>query len=243
MRLLDWPTGDAMEQLADLINAVAALSWPALVAAFLYTVASPLKALIESREFNVEVAGFKVSVGSSIQKMNTELAEIKAKLSQLEPASATEPGFRVPTPPSEGKSAQETSTPARKDTKILWVDDKPQGNALEIGQLKSLGFEIHLAESTADGMRMIEEADPPYDLVLSDIGRTEDGTYQRMAGLELLRQIRSVREELPVLFYTTHRTAQLRPIRDAVDADRNAYATGSTTEVFSLINKVIRKTA
>src|SRR5262249_25165137 len=97
--------------------------------------------------------------------------------------------------------------------------------------------------STAEGMRMFEDADPHYDIVLSDIGRTEDGKYERKAGLDFLKEIRASQSDIPVLFFTTERTARLRPIREAVDADKNAYATGSTTELFVQINKALARQA
>jgi len=236
-----------MEALAHLINAVAALVWPAIAAALLYALASPIKALIQSREFTVQVAGIKLTVGFSIEELNREIAQIKTKLSELEPggkdmafstiaAEAARSG-------SNGEAEPESSKPSRLGNRILWVDDKPETIALSIAQLRSIGLEVELASSTAEAMRKVEEANPPYDLVLSDIGRYEDGKSVPKAGLVLLKQIRSLHGDLPVLFFSTARTIGLRPIREAIDADKNVYGTGSTTELFDLINRVLTKTS
>src|SRR5215813_10727938 len=232
-----------MEEFAHLMNALASLAWPAIAIAFLFILASPIKDLIQSREFNVEVAGFKVSVGSSLEKLNAELADIKSKLAQLEMSNKDDsaPATGASTTEAQNETQAEASKPTLRSNRVLWVDDKPEGNAFAIAQFRSIGLRVDLAKSTAEGMRMFEEADPPYDLILSDIGRTEDGRYERTAGLNLLTQIRNVQGDIPVLFFTTRRTAQLGPIRQAVEADKNTYTTVSATELFVLINRALAR--
>jgi CheY-like chemotaxis protein len=240
-----------MEEFAHLINALVGLAWPAIAAVILYGLGPPIKsmiqspefkAMIRSREMTVQVAGFKVSVGSSIEELNRELAGIKAKLSQLE-SGGKEMAFSTIAAASGSENDAEPNRSQSSPTRILWVDDKPEGNAFAIDQLRSIGLEVDLAETTAEGMRKIDEADPPYNLVLSDIGRTEEGNYERFAGLSLLKQVRSVQSDLPVLFFTTSRTERLKPVRDVVDSDKNAYVTSSTTKLFDLINKALKKTS
>jgi CheY-like chemotaxis protein len=144
-------------------------------------------------------------------------------------------------PGPETEAEPKGSKISHRGNKILWVDDKPESNAFEIAQLRSLGLEVDLARSTAEGMRKFEQAARSYDLVLSDIGRTEDGQYERKAGLELLKQIRSAQSDVPVLFFTTSRTAELKPIREAVESDKYARVTGSTTELFDMIHEALAK--
>ena len=84
--------------------------------------------------------------------------------------------------------------------KLLWVDDKPEGNAFEIAELRSIGMHVDLAKTGQEALQIFSDSEPPCDLLLSDVGRIEDGSYKRLAGLELLQQLRSSGTTVPVLF-------------------------------------------
>lgn len=229
-----------MEKYTALIGAIAALFWPALVATVLVLLRTPIRDMIASRAITLEIGGIKVSVGSSIEQINKDLAELKAKFLQIDVGAKKDTVFNENTNESDGKSlVGGTKAPTLTRTDILWVDDKPDGNALAIAQLHSLGFDITIARSTEEGIQRVEAANPPFKLIISDIARTEGTGHVHFAGLELLRQLREGHIEIPVIFYTTDRTARMQPVREALLKDGNASATGSTTDLFSLINKAL----
>jgi DNA-binding response OmpR family regulator len=79
---------------------------------------------------------------------------------------------------------------------ILWVDDHPSNNRLQIADLKQDGIAVHLAETTEDALKLV--AMNRYDLLISDLGRGED----RLAGLKMIRALRQRGNTVPVVIYT-----------------------------------------
>jgi CheY-like chemotaxis protein len=65
---------------------------------------------------------------------------------------------------------------------VLWVDDRPDNNALFIDQLMTAGVRVDTARTTAEGLAFASGRD--YGAVISDMGRREDGSYRTTAGLE-----------------------------------------------------------
>jgi DNA-binding NtrC family response regulator len=79
---------------------------------------------------------------------------------------------------------------------ILWVDDHPSNNALEVEALRKRRIAVHLAESTEDAFKLL--AFNRYALVVSDLGRGED----RLAGLRMIGAMKQRGVNVPVLIYT-----------------------------------------
>ncbi len=94
--------------------------------------------------------------------------------------------------------------------RILWVDDVPMNNAVEIRDLESLGVRVTTARSTEEAVEILRRRHD-FDLILSDVHRDEGGVSRDTAGFDLLVRLR---EELkvyaPVIFYTSNarRTAE-----------------------------------
>ena len=80
--------------------------------------------------------------------------------------------------------------------RVLWVDDHPEHNESETAALAKLQIEVQTATSTSEGVKVLE-ADPTFDLVISDWGRS----WEWQAGLRLLARVRELRPALPVIFY------------------------------------------
>jgi eukaryotic-like serine/threonine-protein kinase len=90
---------------------------------------------------------------------------------------------------------------AASGARILWVDDRPEGNRYEILLLESLGIEVVTATSTREAQQKIETE--RWDLVLSDLNREQNPTE----GLQLLHWLREQGRRLPVVYYTMPPTA------------------------------------
>ncbi|HET7120199.1 MAG TPA: response regulator [Solirubrobacterales bacterium] len=82
--------------------------------------------------------------------------------------------------------------------RILWVDDQPANNRLEIQALRAQGVEVDTAASNAEALAYAGAT--AYDLVLSDIGRTPP--EPETAGLELPRLLREADIRAPLAYYT-----------------------------------------
>lgn len=83
---------------------------------------------------------------------------------------------------------------------ILWVDDKPQNNKYEIGRLEDAGYEVTKAPSTDEAKAQLNNGPKPM-LVISNMGRLENGNYNSEAGLDLLKEVGT---DHPVFFYTSY---------------------------------------
>jgi DNA-binding response OmpR family regulator len=112
------------------------------------------------------------------------------------------------TPPITHDAADAVAT-------ILWVDDHPSNNRLEIADLKQRHIAVHLAESTEDALKLV--AMNRYPLLISDLGRGED----RLAGLKMIEAMRQHGITVPVIIYTIRpkdragQEAQRRLVADA----------------------------
>jgi CheY-like chemotaxis protein len=82
--------------------------------------------------------------------------------------------------------------------RLLWVDDAPANNRLEVQALREMGVEIDTAISNAEAAAYARSR--IYDLVISDIGRSSPLEDDR-AGLELPSVLRAAGRESPVAYY------------------------------------------
>ena len=99
--------------------------------------------------------------------------------------------------------------------RVLWVDDTPDNNRLEMAALAKLQIEVIIATNTPKALRSIVLDAEGFDLVISDWERPADGPE---AGLALLREIRSGRQRSPTFhlfsitaFLTSRRAAHAPP--------------------------------
>ncbi len=117
--------------------------------------------------------------------------------------AAPEPGeIESGDPEAPGAGGQE-ALPAG-DFRILIVDDEPVIRQVLVNHLSARGYELELASSGAEALRLLEERD--VDLVLLDI------MMPRMSGYEVCRVLRRSRSHqvLPVIFLTAkHRVSDL----------------------------------
>ncbi|MET0324165.1 MAG: response regulator [Ilumatobacteraceae bacterium] len=84
--------------------------------------------------------------------------------------------------------------------RILWVDDKPRNNINERSVLEQMGMRIDLATSTSEALAALQRN--RYDLVISDLGRVEGGTFVADAGGQLLDAMKARGDSSPVIIYT-----------------------------------------
>lgn len=94
---------------------------------------------------------------------------------------------------------------ARPDTRpkpagVLWVDDNPSHNALQLDQLERRGIVVDTARSTREAVQKL--TGQRYQLIVSDMERIEGGKPVPNAGLELIRTVRTFDRETPVVIYS-----------------------------------------
>jgi serine/threonine protein kinase len=91
--------------------------------------------------------------------------------------------------------------PRERPHRVLWVNDKPEQGEEEVAHLRSLGVEVIRAASTTEAMRHLISGTFIPDVVVSDMGRLEEGEDRPHAGLLLTELVRKGRFAMPVVIY------------------------------------------
>lgn len=231
-----------MNDVPALLEALASLLWPLLILVVLVRFSPAVAAIIESarsRKFTLKVGGQELSMEEVREQQSTLIADLQSRVADLmartesagagggggapsgrsAPAGATlelvpPRGAAGPDRDPRGDASVQART-AAGPPRVLWVDDQPRNNGLVIERLSRGGVEVDLALSTRDGLGKVARSD--YRLVLSDVGREEDGGYNADAGLELIQAVKRDRPDVPVALFTTsagvrHRGAEARKL-------------------------------
>lgn len=191
--------------MADTISSIASLLWPLLVLAALLLFRRPLLRVVrsaEQREWTLEVGGQKLTMKQLSDQQNTMIADLQKQIGVLHRTVARLTATPSPLESPEPGGGITTAIPHA----VLWVDDNPRNNALIVDQLQRSGVRVDLALSTREGLSLLGQN--RYGIVLSDMGRVEDGTPIADAGLRLLRAVRETRPTLPFVIYSS-RTASM----------------------------------
>jgi CheY-like chemotaxis protein len=223
-----------MTDVPKILEGIAAVAWPAIVILVVLLFRPAVAALIESaksRKFTLKIGGQELSMDEAnaqqrnlINDLQTQVLEIKKRIEAAVPPPAAEPSLL---------------SPRLSTGLILWVDDQPKNNSYFVQQLADKGLKTDLALSTAEGLRMVGKK--AYNVIVSDMGRTEDGMYKPTAGLELLRQIREYNKTIPfIIFCSSAGVAEHG--QEAIDLQATAI-TSSPTEMFGILqNTFVEKT-
>ncbi len=203
-----------MNGVAQVVNAVAGLAWPLIVALVLWRLMPSIKKIVESRSFTVKVGQTELTVQELSQKFIATTADIQASVGQREAAD---------------------TTPQHQLNRILWVDDRPSNNTYQVAQLQALGVDVELATSTIEGLNALLRAGVSFDAVISDLGRDEPDGFNPDAGLDLIRQVRERGLQTAIFIYGTRRAVARS--QEIVAAGGNG-VTNSPTELFAQLRTV-----
>ena len=89
--------------------------------------------------------------------------------------------------------------------RVLWVDDRPEGNRFEISALAKLQIEVVTARNTDEALQLIAADSEGFGLVISDWERAGEAAQ---AGLRLLARLRQTGIDWPLVFYHGADSAQ-----------------------------------
>jgi CheY-like chemotaxis protein len=234
---------------ARIIESIGSLLWPLLVAVLVWRLVPLLPGLVadlrqalRTRAFSVRVGAVELSVEEATELLRRQVADLQRQVeSQVAapavPAAPPTPGSRPPA--TAGAAATDRAAPQAPWSGrplVLWVDDRPDGNAFEMARLRDDGVELLQARSTDEALDVLALRRGVQALI-TDLGRTEGGEYRPHAGLALLRRLREDGLELPVLVYTGRRGVERE--RAAALAAGAAVVTASPVELFASLRSVL----
>ena len=191
-----------MTDFAKILEGISALLWPCIVILLVFLFKPAVAALIESaksRKFSLKIGGQELTMEEANAQQRTLIADLQTQVLEIQKKIG---GI------SQSKTKQHATKTRGIDqrARILWVDDQPKNNSYFVQQLSDKGFSIDLALSTSEGLRRFDRE--KYSIIISDMGRTEEGSYKVTAGLELLKNIRAQSLEIPFIIFCTSRKSR-----------------------------------
>lgn len=162
---------------------------------------------------------------ASVQQLNSEVSGLRERT--LNPEEESEPSAAEPVEDvSTGVAGHRLKAAARTIEQIVWADDQPANNRLEIAELRKR-FSVLTATTTQEALEKITV--PEATMVITDAVRVENDKTNYEAGVELLGELQSRHPMIPAYVYCGPTTA-----RDHAEALRDAGArlvTASFTEL------------
>lgn len=116
------------------------------------------------------------------------------------PSDAEDPARDGDLRPGDRPRVQATELPGGNGERILLVDDEDTVRRVTERLLQKLGYRVTSTESGDTALRILAEADEPFDLVLTDV------VMPGITGIEMAERIRRSSPEQRILFtsgYTT----------------------------------------
>ncbi|SHG90526.1 response regulator [Streptoalloteichus hindustanus] len=210
-----------MAEVASLVSAVASLLWPALALTALLLFRGPLARIVRAaahREVEIEIGGQRLTMRELNHQQNELIQDLQRQVATLRKTvdGTKEPkGLPAATPPEPKQPPLEplplepltrvepaeavAPRPEGEPFAVLWVDDKPETKALLVEQLRANGVRVDLVDNTSDAMNLLSRR--RFRLIVTDMGREENGAFHPDAGLELLREARDTGVDTPVVVY------------------------------------------
>lgn len=223
-----------MKDFAILLEGLAALAWPAIIILLIFMFRPLVAALVESaqsRKFTLKIGGQELTMEEANQQQRILFADIQAEVVELRKM------IEGVMQPILAEPEATLLVPTSPNCSILWVDDQPKNNSYFVQQLSDKGVKVDLALSTSEGLRLFDKE--TYGVIISDMGRTEDGLYKATAGIELLRKVREQNRTVPFIIFCSSRRA--RENKESAISLGATGITSSTTELLGLLQTVVKE--
>jgi CheY-like chemotaxis protein len=218
------------------LQALASLLWPLIVLIVIWRLFPLIRSIAESRSFTVKIAGMEVSVQDATEKLREQIDDLQKKVIEIRsgyPMAGA--SSAVVEAAIAGATAREGEAPPARPRAILWVDDKPSNNAIEVASLRQRGIEVKQSQTTEEALAVLSGGG--VSAVLSDMGRFEAGKFISRAGLALLKNMRRAGHNLPFLVYTSPSTARNQDAQ--VRETGGDGATASPVDLMEWIERVL----
>lgn len=215
----------ALKEIVELIKAITPLAWPLLALYAIMKFLPHMDNILAKNEGKIEFGSFKLSYGETAERLNSQVKDLQDQIIKLERVVSGDPLIEIDNSERKEKNNQKFF--------ILWVDDYPSNNALIIDRFMKQGIDVSISVSTEDALIKIDSYE--FDLIISDLGRYENGMERPMAGLELVDSIRKKGEKMPLLIFAGRRGIENR---DKLLAAGATNVTDSPTQVVEFVDNI-----
>lgn len=213
-----------MQAVSELLKALSALAWPVVFLVVALVFRRLIFRMMSRDHVSLKVAGMELSVADATEQVGKNLADLTERVARVEDRlKAVAAPAPVPAP-ADPRGAARAS--------ILWVDDAPMNNAFLIQKFEDEGVYVQKEISTQSALAAWERR--PFDLVISDLGRRENGADNPFAGLDLVKAIRGRGGAVPILIFAGPRGLQHRAELMAAGATE---VTSSPVDVFRFVSE------
>jgi CheY-like chemotaxis protein len=184
-----------IEHISKLIEALAAMAWPAIVLILIVCFRPAIVGIIESaksRRFTLKVGGQELSMEEVNEQQRNLISDLQTQLLDVRKRLDT---LAAPAPADSKAVTSREPSPAA----ILWADDNPKNNSYFVERLTKAGIKVDLARSTGEALSLSSRQ--KYSSIISDMHRYEDGADNSDAGIDLLKAVRGRHQQTPFIIY------------------------------------------
>lgn len=199
------------DMVVAILGAIGALALPVMAIVVIILIWPLLRDLFQNRKFTLKIGGFELSAQEATDQIRKQIEELQAQIAQLKEPEQAQAGEMGDVDDFTSTTVAATSPPPiLLPGAILWVDDIPSNNAFMIADFMDQGIKVDQALSTDDAMRLLASKGTGYGMIISDLGRTENGRYVADAGAQLARQVRDMGSTAPLIIYASARAVRER---------------------------------
>lgn len=225
-----------MDQFIGLLRVLGQYTWPVLALIAFLKLLPSLRAFLSRDKVKLRLGKLEVSAEQVTQSLTVQMTDLQNKVVALEQSlKAVDDAFK----PDESIFTDESIFPVRRGDRyrILWVDDVPANNAIQIEKLMSDGLWVDVASETEQAVEMLRYTQ--FDLIISDMGRVEHQINRPNAGVLLILEVRKKNNEVPIaIFASSHAVEQFG--QEALKAGAT-YVTDSTVSLYQIIAHEMQK--
>ncbi len=221
-----------MDQLIELLKVLGILAWPVLAIIAFLVLFPFLKSFLSRDKVTIKIGGMELTAEQAAQSLTTLVNDLQEKVAQIEQKISADA-------PNKASEVEHLQLPIRRGEKprVLWVDDVPSNVAIQVAKLMADGFWVDIATTTAQALAMSDLT--KFDLVITDIGRKEEGVHRPDAGIVFAREIRTRDQNIPIVAFTTHQN--LSRFSEAARKAGINYLTNSTVDLYRYIDSLTIK--
>ncbi|MBK8455981.1 MAG: response regulator [Phyllobacteriaceae bacterium] len=205
-------------------KAITGLAWPLVALIAIFKAKPIVETLLGRQNMTFKVGSLELTVKEAAQVIGKDVSDLQNRVADIELSRASHS--------SEVVTKQNKNRSQNKISKILWVDDFPTNNAFLIEKFIENKIDVVLSISTEDAMKKL--ANEIYEIVITDLGRIENGVDNPLAGMDFIKLMKSRKIATPILVFASRRGLEYKEKLLSFGATD---VTSSAVEVIKFVEK------